>query len=70
MDTTLPSNKSEVIELAQKAPGNLITSQEEIQNINQINQAINQVAEELQELFTITPYATLPPKKAKIVSFE
>ena len=69
-------NKSELIELAQKlqitffTKQNLVTSHEEIENINKINQTINQVAKELQELSTITPYAAPPPKKPKIVSFK
>ena len=69
-------NEIQLIELAQKlqitffTKQNLITSHEEIENINKINQTINQVAKELQELSTITPYAAPPPKKPKIVSFK
>ena len=64
-------NEIQLIELAQKlqitffTKQNLVTSHEEIENINKINQTINQVAKELQELSTITPYAAPPPKNQK-----
>ena len=55
-------NQIELIELGQKLQitlfnkQKLITSHEEIQNINKINQAINQVTKDLQQLITITPF--------------
>ena len=55
-------NQIELIELGQKLQitlfnkQKLITSHEEIQNINKINQAIKQVTKDLQELITNTPF--------------
>ena len=55
-------NQIELIELGQTLQitlsnkQKLITSHEEIQNINKINQAINQVTKDLQQLITITPF--------------
>ena len=67
-------NEIELIELAQKLQitffnkQNLITSHEEIRNINKINQTINQVTKKLQKLFTISPYTTLPKTKKSFLS--
>ena len=65
-------NKIKLIELAQNLQitffnkQNLITSHEEIQNINKINQTINQVTKKLQKLFTISTYTTLPKTKKSL----
>ena len=44
----------------------LITSHEEIQKNNKINQTINKVTKKLQKLFTISTYTTLPKTKKSL----
>ena len=47
---------------------NLLTSQQQMETVNEINQTINQLTEELEKFFAtivITPSATLPKKTRK-----
>ena len=69
-------NKTENIKLAQNLQKtlsndpNLLTSQQQMETVNEINQTINQLTEELEKFFAtiiITPSATLPKKNAKTV---
>lgn len=67
-------NKTVNIKLAQNLQKtlsndpNLLTSQQQMETVNEINQTINQLTEELEKFFAtiiITPSATLPKKNAK-----
>lgn len=69
-------NKTVNIKLAQNLQKtlsndpNLLTSQQQMETVNEINQTINQLTEELEKFFAtiiITPSATLPKKNAKTV---
>ena len=69
-------NKTVNIKLAQNLQKtlsndpNLLTSQQQMETINEVNQTINQLTEELEKFFAtiiITPSATLPKKNAKTV---
>ena len=72
-------NKTVNIKLAQNLQKtlsndpNLLTSQQQMETVNEINQTINQLTEELEKFFAtiiITPSATLPKKKRENPFFQ